>query len=31
MGIFTDALLAASFGSSEHEYIPLTFFGAELE
>jgi hypothetical protein len=27
----TDALLAASFGSFEHEYIPLTIFGAEID
>ncbi len=27
----SDALLAASFGSFEHEYIPLNFFGAELD
>ena len=30
-GNLTDALLAASFGSFEHEYIPLTIFGAELD
>ncbi len=30
-GNLTDALLAASFGSFEHEYIPLDFFGAEVD
>jgi hypothetical protein len=30
-GNLTDAFLAASFGSFEHEYIPLTFFGAEVD
>ncbi len=29
-GNLADGLLAASFGSFEHEFIPLTFFGAEI-
>jgi hypothetical protein len=30
-GDLSEALLAASFGSFEHEYIPLDFFGAEVD
>jgi hypothetical protein len=29
-GNISDALLAASFGSFEHEYIPVAFFGSEI-
>jgi hypothetical protein len=30
-GVLSDAFLAASYGSFEHEYIPLDFFGAEVD
>ncbi len=30
-GNLSDALLGAAFGSFDHEYIPLTFFGAEVD
>lgn len=30
-GDLPDALLAASFGSFEHQFIPLTLFGAEID
>jgi hypothetical protein len=30
-GNLTDGFLAASYGSFEHEFIPLVFFGAELD
>jgi hypothetical protein len=30
-GVRTDAFLAASYGSFEHEFIPLVFFGAEVD
>jgi hypothetical protein len=30
-GDLTDAFLAASYGSFEHEFIPLVFFGAEVD